>query len=138
MSDKKDIKRILADFSGGFSTGTGLRLWLFFLFCFFFLGYPVSLSILLGAAGGIAGGWVFGWWQTKDQLIEVTPEEIEATEASPDAPPRVSGLRLAKRQREARANQRPSKLITPLSGFMKKRDKLTGKSRSSVASTDNE
>lgn len=138
MSDKKDIKRILADFSGGFSTGTGLRLWLFFLFCFFFLGYPVSLSILLGAAGGIAGGWVFGWWQTKDQLIEVTPEEIEATEDSPDAPPRVSGLRLAKRQREARANQRPSKLITPLSGFMKKRDKLTGKSRSGVASTDNE
>lgn len=138
MSDKKDIKKILADFSGGFSTGTGLRLWLFFLFCFFFLGYPVSLSILLGAAGGIAGGWVFGWWQTKDQLIEVTPEEIEATEDSPDAPPRVSGLRLAKRQREARANQRPSKLITPLSGFMKKRDKLTGKSRSGVASTDNE
>lgn len=138
MSDKKDIKRILADFSGGFSTGTGLRLWLFFLFCFFFLGYPVSLSILLGAAGGIAGGWVFGWWQTKDQLIEVTPEEIEATEASPDAPPRVSGLRLAKHRREARAKQRPSRLIKPLSSFFNKPGKLTRKSRAGVGSTDDE
>ncbi|HEY9652507.1 MAG TPA: hypothetical protein V6C95_17750 [Coleofasciculaceae cyanobacterium] len=138
MSDKKDIKRILADFSGGFSTGTGLRLWLFFLFCFFFLGYPVPLSILLGAAGGIAGGWVFGWWQTKDQLIEVTPEEIEATEASPDAPPRVSGLRLAKQRREARAKQRPSGLVTPLSGFFEKRNKLSRKSRAGVASSDDE
>jgi hypothetical protein len=119
MSDKKDTKKSKAGFFTGFSTGTGLRLWLFFLFCFFFMGYPVPLCILLGFAGGVAGGWVVGWWKSTDGPIEVeiTQErELEQMEEQP----RVSGLRLAKQRRDSRARRRSPSTLIPFSNFLRR------------------
>ncbi|MGQ4647568.1 hypothetical protein [Lyngbya aestuarii] len=89
-------------FSQGFSTA--LPLWLFFLFCFFFLGYPVPLSILLGAIGGLAGGWIVGWWNSKDEQTRIS--ELQEEEESEEAPIRLKGLRSAKKKRDASYKRR--------------------------------
>jgi hypothetical protein len=120
MSENKDARKTLAELSSGFSTGTGLKLWLFFLFCFYFMGYPVALSILLGAAGGLAAGWVFGWWKSKDEPMELKSEK---TEESEETSPRrkVSGLRLASQRRSNTKSRRRSEgLQSPWSNFWKK------------------
>lgn len=118
MSEKKNLRHTLTGLSGGFSTGIGLQLWLFVLFCFYFLGYPIPLSILLGLAAGLGGGWVFGWWKTNDNPkdLQVTePEEVE------EAPAKVRGLRLAKQRRDAaRAKKRSQGTQTSLIGFLKR------------------
>jgi len=88
-------------FSQGFSIA--LPLWLFFLFCFFFLGYPVPLSILLGAIGGLAGGWIVGWWNSKD---ETRPSDLEEPEEPEEAPIRLKGLHSARKKREASYKKR--------------------------------
>jgi hypothetical protein len=116
MSDKNNNKT--TDFFKDFSTGTGLRLWLFFLFSFFFLGYPVPLSIILGLAGGLAGGKVFGWWKSKEGPREIPPEEIE--EMEPEERPRVGGLRLAKQERDSRARRRSQNLLTPFGNLLRR------------------
>jgi hypothetical protein len=139
MSDKKDIKEDLAGLSGGFSTG--LKLWLFFLFCFFFMGYSVPLSIFLGAAGGLASALVVGWWKTKDEPIEPQPVEINDLDENF---PRVSGLRLAKQRRDAktqnRTRYRTKRLLMPFSRFFEKRDQsqknLSKKSRQKIAQSE--
>jgi hypothetical protein len=117
MSEKRDTKKAMAKFPGGFSTGTGLQLWLVFLFCFYFLGYPVPLSILLGAAGGIAAGWVIGWWKTNDAPRDLEPEEIEDSE---ELPTKVSGLRLAKQKRDARTRKRAQRPQLSFSNFFRR------------------
>ncbi len=105
--------------SAKLSTGNGLRAWLFFLFCFFFLGYSVPLSILFGAVAGLANALVFGWWKTPDEPSELPaipeppdPEEIQDTEPSP----KVSGLRSA-HQRNTRARNRSQQLSIPFRQF---------------------
>jgi hypothetical protein len=100
----------------GFSTGTGLGLWLFFLFCFIFLGYSIPLSILLGAAGGLASALVLGWWKTKDNPDDLKPIISEEPEELEDMPPKVSGLRLA-HQRDVKARNRSQGLFKPFSRF---------------------
>ena len=107
----------MAKLSGGFSTGTGLQLWLVFLFCFYFLGYSVPLSILLGAAGGMAAGWVIGWWKTKDDPTDLEPEEIEEFG---DKAEKVSGLRLAKQKRDARTRKRAQRPQISFSSFFRR------------------
>jgi hypothetical protein len=121
MSENKGTKQTISSFFSGFSTGTGLRLWFFFLFCFFFLKYTVPFSILLGAIGGFAAGWVIGWWKTKDDPTTLKPSSLQESEVVEDSPPKVSGLRLAKQHRDTRRN-RSSRLKTPFSGLFQ-RDK---------------
>lgn len=99
MSEKRNFKQTITGFSSAFSTGIALQLWLFFLFCFYFLGYPVPLSILLGMAGGLGGGWVFGWWKTKDDPKDLQPAQPARSEEPTTK--KVSGLRLAKQRRDA-------------------------------------
>jgi hypothetical protein len=118
MSDNKG--RQASSFMKGFSPGTGLRLWLFFLFCFFFLGYPVPLSILLGFAGGLAGGWAYGWWKSSEGPREVEPEDEEDLEVLEERSPRRGGLRLAKQRREAKARKRSQTFSVPFSGFLRR------------------
>ena len=59
----------------------GLKVWLIFLISFYLLGLPVILSILFGFMGGVAGGWIFAWWQTAggEPLETRSTEETEQT-----------------------------------------------------------
>lgn len=119
MSDTKTKQ--MAGLFTGFSTGTGLRLWLFFLFTFYFLGYPVPFSILLGFAGGLAGGWIMGWWKSKEGPREVlVVDEEQGTEQLEEKPTRSSGLRAAKERRQARARKRSQGSSLPFSGFLRR------------------
>lgn len=124
MSENNNIKQALTEFSG-FSINNALKFWLFFLFCFFFLQYPIPLSILLGAVGGSAGGWVVGWWNTKDDPIErPKPEETTSEEEEvEEVPVTMTGLRRAKQERDALAKRRSEGLPAPLDRLFKKRDK---------------
>ncbi len=97
MSQKKTIDQVLPGFSDGFPLA--LRLWLLFLLSLFFLGYPVPFSILMGAVGGFAGGWVFSWWKSKDEPVTIQSEEPEESE---EIPVKLSGLTLAKQRRDDR------------------------------------
>jgi hypothetical protein len=105
------------------SPGNGLRAWLFFLFCFFLLGYSPPMSILLGAVAGLATSLVAGWWKTKDDpseapiIPELQDEEVE------DTPPteKVSGLRSA-HQRNSRARDRAKPVPNPFSRFFDKKN----------------
>jgi membrane protease YdiL (CAAX protease family) len=114
MSEKRNLRQTITGFSGAFSTGIALQLWLFFLFCFYFLGYPVALSILLGMAAGLGGGWVFGWWKTKDDPKDLQP--VESQKVEEPTPRKVSGLRLAKQRRDAAKAKRGSQ-GSPISFF---------------------
>jgi hypothetical protein len=116
MSDNNKNKA--TDFFKDFSTGTGLRLWLFFLFSFFFLGYPVPLSIILGLAGGLAGGKVFGWWKSKEGPRELPAEETQELEL--EEQPRTGGLRLAKQERDSRARKRSQSPLTPFGNLLRR------------------
>lgn len=119
MSDKNTKKGLTSSFSG-FSTGTGLRLWLFFLFSFYFLGYPVPLCILLGFTGGLAGGWVVGWWKSSEGPIEAPPVEEQEFELVEDRSSKAGGLRLAKQRREARSRRRSQGYSLPFSNFLRR------------------
>jgi hypothetical protein len=105
--------------SSKLSTGNGLRAWLFFLFCFFFLGYSVPLSILFGAVAGLATALVFGWWKTKDDPSELTaiPESPDPEDIQDTPPPqKVSGLRSA-HQRNTKSRNRSQTLTIPFRQF---------------------
>lgn len=43
-----------------------LKCWLVFMIGFALSGYAVEFAILLGALGGITGGFIASWWQIKD------------------------------------------------------------------------
>jgi hypothetical protein len=45
----------------------GLQIWLLFLISLYGLGYPAPFSIVLGAVGGFASGFIIDWWVTKDE-----------------------------------------------------------------------
>ena len=121
------MKQTVTNLSKEFSTGYGLRLWLFFLLSFYFLGYPVFLSILLGAIGGLAGGYVAGWWKSKDDPSDIQPEEIVDEDELRESRTKVSGLRLAKQQRDSRYRQQSQGAAIPFSGLFGKRDNKLSK-----------
>lgn len=60
-------------FNDGFEAG--LRYWLVFLLAFFFLGYPVPLSIFWGGIAGIAGGFLAAYWRAKEIPKTAAPED---------------------------------------------------------------
>lgn len=65
-------------FSKGFSAG--IQVWLCFLLAFYLLRYPVPLSIMLGAIGGISAGFIIGWWESKSGPIVEPPIEEDSLE----------------------------------------------------------
>jgi len=107
------MNKLLPGFSDGFPVA--LRVWLAFLLCLVLLGYSVPFSIVVGAVGGIAGGWVVAWWNSKDKPQKVSSESQDEQE---EAPIKVSGLTLAKQRREARARKRSQKSSIPLTGLL--------------------
>ncbi len=90
-----------------------------FLFCFFFLGYPVPLCIMLSAAGGLAAGVVVGWWKSKDEPRDSAPEIVDELEDLEEVS-RVSGLRLAKQRRARGARRRSQGLQIPFTNFLRR------------------
>jgi uncharacterized membrane protein YeaQ/YmgE (transglycosylase-associated protein family) len=63
---------------------TGLKYWLFFMLGFVYLGYPAPMSILLGAIGALAGGWITAWWGSKEETrTQLQVEESEEVEIEP-------------------------------------------------------
>ena len=110
MTSKKDGGQNSIKPSEGFAAG--LKLWLLFLIGFKLLGYPISSSILLGAIGGLAGGWVAAWWRMDE----------------PDKPiEENTGDRLpTRRSITAKKNQPPHGLLRGLPGV----NQLFGKKNS--------
>jgi hypothetical protein len=90
--------------SSGFSEGfsAGLKFWLFFMLSFVLVGYSIPLSILFGAIGGLAGGWVMAWYKSKDEPIKLDPDPTQLHQR----PAKISGFRLAKMKRDAKAKKR--------------------------------
>lgn len=81
----------------------GLKLWLFFLLCFYWLGYSALLSIILGAIGAFAGGLLVGWWKTKD---DSAPKAREAVIPETEATPPRRQSRLGRQRRSLRGKKR--------------------------------
>ncbi len=121
------MKQTMNDLSKAFSTGNGLRLWLFFLLSFFFLGYSVYLSIFLGAVGGLAGGWVIGWWKSKDDPSDLQPEEMVDEEDLRESRARVRGLRLAKQHRDSKYTKESEAFGLRFNRFFGKKDNKISK-----------
>lgn len=88
--------------SKGFAVG--LQIWLLFLISFYGLGYPALFSILLGAIGGFASGFIVDWWLTKDENIESrkrrSEEGVEEQTQSRKRQRSNSALHHRKRRRE--------------------------------------
>jgi hypothetical protein len=60
----------------------GLKFWLFFILAFYFLGYSPQMSILLGGIGGLAAGWIYAWWNAKDEpKTQQQVEDLEKTDS---------------------------------------------------------
>jgi hypothetical protein len=109
------MNKLLPGFSEGFPVA--LRVWLVFLLCLVLLGYSVPFSIVVGAVGGIASGWVVAWWNSKDEP-STAPSDSEPQDEPEEAPVKLSGLALAKQRREARARKRSQKSSIPLTGLL--------------------
>ncbi|MCT7967053.1 hypothetical protein NG799_11965 [Laspinema sp. D1] len=54
----------------------GVKMWIFFMVMFGFLGYSTALSILFGVVGGVAAGFIYAWWHITD-----IPEQTPASDA---------------------------------------------------------
>ncbi|PAX52071.1 hypothetical protein [Brunnivagina elsteri] len=81
----------------------GLKYWLFLLAGFMFLGtYPAPLSILLGALGGLGGGLIIAWWDSKEATQTELPQELTEGEEF-EFPKQVSG----RKRRATRRFRRP-------------------------------
>ncbi|MGA1285572.1 MAG: hypothetical protein ACO34J_16155 [Prochlorothrix sp.] len=76
----------------------GLQFWLLFLVGFVLLGYPLALAIVLGIAGGVAGGYVVKCWQA-----EPDPRKSDADIA---AAAMEDGFNLKQRSSEVRNRQK--------------------------------
>ncbi|QIZ69892.1 hypothetical protein [Oxynema aestuarii] len=82
----------------------GWKLWIFFMFGFYFLGYSAILSIALGAIAASCGGSILRWWYDPE------PPNFEL----PDQPKRrtlaaVTQERIAKKQAREKGQKKPSK-----------------------------
>lgn len=126
MNEKKDYRQTLTSFLSEISPGTGLKLWLFFLFCFYFLNYPIPYSILLSFAGGLAGAWVQGWWNYAEESIDAPPETEKIEEELEQQPERAYRKRSAKRRRGERDRKRSEEegFFGPFKGFFDKPNRL--------------
>jgi hypothetical protein len=103
-------------FNEGFKAG--LKYWLIFLLGFYFLGYRAELSILFGGLGGVAGGFLAAWWQTK----ELPKSAVETSEPKDNAFTRATRrLGLRKEQEEKSERDRPK--------WLKRRERRSLKSR---------
>lgn len=54
----------------------GVKMWIFFMIMFGFLGYSTVVSILFGVVGGGAAGVIYAWWHITD-----IPEQTPASDA---------------------------------------------------------
>ncbi|WP_254565956.1 hypothetical protein [Oscillatoria sp. HE19RPO] len=50
----------------------GVKMWIFFMIMFGFLGYSTIVSIFFGVVGGVAAGLIYAWWHITD-IPEQTP-----------------------------------------------------------------
>lgn len=101
------MNKLFSGFSDGFPIA--LRLWLVFLLSLVLFGYSVPFSILVGAVGGMAGGWVVAWWSSKDKPINPSSESEDELEA---APVKLSGLSLAKQRRAEKKKRVPKRPLS--------------------------
>ncbi|MEL6813438.1 MAG: hypothetical protein AAFP03_01330 [Cyanobacteria bacterium J06598_3] len=62
-----------------------LKSWLFFLFLFFLLGYPIPFSILFGAIGGVAGGLTSSWLQVQQGIASDSNNDDDESGRDDDA-----------------------------------------------------
>ena len=76
----------------------GLQIWMLFLIAFLTLGYRISLSVFLGAIGGLAAGFINAWWRTNDP--DFPPDEETDNQLS----------RLSKARLKVMENQQTSTL----------------------------
>lgn len=107
-----------SEFSSGFSAG--LKFWLFFMLSFALAGYSITLSVFFGAMGGLAGGWIFAWWKSKDQPSQTQPT---ARQSSDKGLTRMSGLRLAKQKRDEKSGKRGLSGRKVFSSLLRKKGK---------------
>lgn len=77
----------------------GLKLWLLFLAAFGLLGYPAELCIILGAIGGLAGGFIAAWKQAAEP----------SKKAEEETPVRSNSLFSRARNRIALLSSEPGK-----------------------------
>ncbi|MDB9313097.1 hypothetical protein PN462_08290 [Spirulina sp. CS-785/01] len=92
----------------------GLIVWLVFLLSFILLGYPILISIFLGALGGLSGGWIVAWWNDDTP----PPESSHQEEEEINYPKRKShgpGIVAAQQQRRIRERHTPrGRVVLPL------------------------
>jgi hypothetical protein len=108
--------------SEGFSVG--LRFWLFFLVVFAFIGYSAFMSIILGAIGGLAAGFIQAWNTSK--ATDPAKPEADASKVVPegevDAPPRKQRSRYKhKKQRKPPQRRSRQRDTRPISRFFGRR-----------------
>jgi hypothetical protein len=89
----------------------GLRFWLFFLVVFALIGYSAFMSILLGAIGALAAGFIQAWNTSK--ATDPAKPEADASKVVPegeidDAPPRKQRSRY-KQKKQRKPPQRPQR-----------------------------
>ncbi|MEB3178590.1 MAG: hypothetical protein VKL59_06140 [Nostocaceae cyanobacterium] len=80
MAKKKSSNQVIGLYEG---VSAGLKFWLFFILAFYFLlGYSPYMSILLGGLGGLAGGWIYAWWNASEEAkTQQQVEELEKTDS---------------------------------------------------------
>ena len=93
------------DIAKGISAG--LLVWLGFLLCFVFLGYPEPLSIVLGAFGGVAVTWLDACLKSGDEGID--DSIIETSQDSILIKRKKIGLKEAYKKRRLKPMKTPRK-----------------------------
>lgn len=88
-------------FSGGFAVG--LKWSLFFLLCFFILGYSAVFSILLASMGGFATSLITDWWNSKG---EPTPPTTLDAAGNRESQPKERTLTRAEKWQRTTGNHR--------------------------------
>ncbi|MBE9211861.1 hypothetical protein IQ247_03855 [Plectonema cf. radiosum LEGE 06105] len=58
----------------------GLKYWLFFLLSLIILGYQPETSILLSGLAGLAAGFIFAWWGSKEPTVTKLSNQIQQDE----------------------------------------------------------
>ncbi|NEO27268.1 MAG: hypothetical protein F6K03_10310 [Kamptonema sp. SIO4C4] len=85
----------------------GLGLWLFFLLAFVMLGYPILMSIFLGALAGLSGGWIVAWWKDDTPPPKPSKPKEEAKRRYEKRKRNGPGIFAAQKQRRVREKRSP-------------------------------